>query len=209
MTDSEQQRAVYIIDDDALVRASVAAQMTSLGIEARAFAGAREFLDTIDELRPGIVLLDVRMPELDGITFLSTHRTNLADFAVIVMTAYGDIATAVRAMKIGAIDFIEKPFNMVLLKSMLEQAFGLLERSQGHVQDRRAAVDAIGQLTARERDVLRGLLAGGHNKQVAHQLGLSVRTVEMHRANMMRRLQVKSLSEALKLAIAAEIDTES
>lgn len=209
MTDSEQQRAVYIIDDDALVRASVAAQMTSLGIEARAFAGAREFLDTIAELRPGIVLLDVRMPELDGITFLSTHRTNLADFAVIVMTAYGDIATAVRAMKIGAIDFIEKPFNMVLLKSMLEQAFGLLERSQGHVQDRRAAVDAIGQLTARERDVLRGLLAGGHNKQVAHQLGLSVRTVEMHRANMMRRLQVKSLSEALKLAIAAEIDTES
>lgn len=209
MTDSEQQRAVYIIDDDGLVRASVAAQITSLGIEAHAFGGAREFLDAVAELRPGIVLLDVRMPELDGITFLSTHRPHLSDFAVIVMTAYGDIATAVRAMKLGAIDFIEKPFNMVLFKSMLEQAFGLLERSQGHVQDRRAAVEAIGQLTARERDVLRGLLAGGHNKQVAHQLGLSVRTVEMHRANMMRRLQVKSLSEALKLAIAADIDTDS
>lgn len=204
-------RQVYVVDDDAMVRSSTAYFLAASGHAARMWRSGQEFLDELPVLSPGCVLLDVRLPGVDGLQVLEAMHDRLAQFPVIVMTGHGDVATAVRAMKLGASDFHEKPFDEAALLDTLARLFAALDK-QVEADDHQAAAQArLALLTKRELDVLRGLAAGLPNKLLAYELGLSVRTVEMHRANMMTRLGVRSLPEALRLAYLAgvvAIDTD-
>lgn len=194
-------RNIYILDDDEAVRSSLAFFVASAGFSARAFAVPDAFLAEADNLSPGCVLLDIRMPVLDGFQILERLEKKRAVLPAVVMTGHGDIATAVRAMKLGACDFVEKPFEENVLLEILRRVFVALDdnlRDLSRRDDVRARLD---RLTAREREVLAGLIAGRANKLIAYDLDISVRTVEMHRAGMMERLGVRTLADALRLAM--------
>lgn len=203
---SDSRRPVYIVDDDSGIRRSTFFLLTARGYLPHSFASGRDFLEAEPTLAPGCVLLDVRMPDLDGLKLLESWQGSQPHHPVVVMTGHGDVALAVRAMKLGAADFIEKPFQENALLETIGQAFAMLDRSLGAQDKRAVAADLAGRLTPRETDVLRGLLGGLSNKMIAFDLGLSTRTVEMHRASMMERLGVRSLSEALTIALAAELE---
>ena len=175
----------------------------SVGIASHPFANGADFLDSLDELQPGCILLDLRMPEVDGFQVLAELAQREVDWPVVVMTGQGEIPIAVRAMKEGAIDFLEKPFPEEGLLACFKQAWTLLQEREEKAQRRKVAADRLSKLSAREAEVLEGLLVGHSNKSIARQLGISLRTVEMHRANMMSRLEADSLAEALTLAIDA------
>ena len=198
-------RNVYVVDDDRDVRSSISFMLATADIDARPFVDGEDFLASLDELEPGCVLLDVRMPRVDGFQVMSGLKERQIDWPVVVMTGHGEVPVAVRAMKMGAVDFIEKPFGEDLLFSSLERAFSLLKDRGEKAEREKAAKERIGHLSAREHEVLQGLVAGLSNKLIARHLGISLRTVEMHRANMMDRLQVGSLAEALTLAVQAEL----
>jgi len=172
-------------------------------LHSHPFGSGEDFLDALPALAPGCVLLDLRMPQVDGFQVMTELARRGVDWPVVVMTGHGEVPSAVRAMKLGAVDFIEKPFTEEILLTCFRNAFALLNEREAEGSRRRVAVERVAQLTAREREVLAGLLAGEANKRLASRLGISLRTVEMHRANMMDRLEVASLAEALTLAIAA------
>ncbi len=197
---------VHVVDDDRDVRRSISFMLGTAEINSRPFASGADFLESLNELEPGCILLDIRMPEIDGFEVMAELSRRAIDWPVIVMTGHGEVSIAVRAMKLGAVDFIEKPFDEGLLLSSLDRAFGLLRDRGEKAERKRQAQERIAALTAREHEVLQGLMAGLPNKVLARRLGISLRTVEMHRANMMDRLQAGSLAEALTLAVQAEIE---
>lgn len=196
-----------MIDDDFDVRTSISFMLASDDLEATTFGGGEELLGALANLTPGCILLDVRMPKMDGFEVMAALQKRAIDWPIIVMTGHGEVPVAVRAMKNGAIDFIEKPFGEEVLAASLERGFDLLDEKESKDQHRRSAQERIAALSAREREVLQGLLGGMPNKLVADRLGISLRTVEMHRANMMDRLRVKSLAEALTLAVQSDLPT--
>ncbi|MGL3822991.1 response regulator transcription factor [Sphingopyxis sp. R3-92] len=199
-------RRVYIVDDDQMVRRSTSFLLNSAGYLVRAFLSGRDFLGELAGLQPGITLLDVRMPDIDGLAVLEHMPSDLRQiFPVVVVTGHGDLPTAVRAMKLGAKDFLEKPFSEDALFEILETIFGQLADEVDHISRRDHARALIGRLSPRELDVLRGLIGGEPNKLVAHNLGLSVRTVEMHRAKMLDRLQVRTLPDAIRTLFVADL----
>ncbi len=180
--------------------------LTAAELQPRPFASGPDFLDSLAELQPGVVLLDLHMPEMDGFRVLAELASKRVEWPVLVMTGHGDISTAVRAMKLGAVDFLAKPLPEDALLAALEVSFTLLKERTETVERRRAAQARVAGLSARENEVLRGLIAGLSNKQLAQRIGISLRTVEMHRANMMERLQVAGLAEALALAAHAGVE---
>lgn len=196
-------RIVYVVDDESQVRRAVGFFLKAAGFLPRPFISGNDFLAEAADLAPGCVLLDICMPDLDGLVVIERLGRIPGRLPIITMTGHGDIATAVRAMKLGAIDFLEKPFEDDVLLRALEHAFELIERESQAEQERRDAERRIAELTPRERDVLALLSDGKSNKEVAIALDLSVRTVEMHRATMFDRLDVRTLPEALKLAFRA------
>jgi len=197
---------VYIVDDDRDVRSSISFMLSTGGMQTRAFGSGLDFIDSLDHLEPGCVLLDIRMPDMDGVEVLAELRKRSIEWPVVMMTGHGEVALAVQTMKLGAIDFLEKPFQEENLRASLARAFTLIEKNQNQADRRREATSRIAALTSREREVLQGLLAGFSNKVIAHHLGISLRTAEMHRANMMQRLGTKSLAEALQLAAEAGVE---
>ena len=199
-------QCVYVVDDDREVRSSISFMLAAANVPSRPFASGIDFLDDLANLPPGSILLDLRMPQMDGFELMAELQRRQVTWPVIVMTGHGEVSVAVRAMKLGAVDFLEKPFSEEALMSCFEHAFPLLEQREADSQKRRTAVDRIQLLTAREREVLQGLLAGGSNKLIAQDLGISLRTVEMHRGNMMDRLQVDTLAEAVALALQAGLE---
>jgi two-component system, LuxR family, response regulator FixJ len=203
------QHLVYVVDDDRDVRRSLSFMLGASDVRSHPFGSGEDFLDAIPDLQPGCILLDLRMPQVDGFHVMDELARRDIDWPVIVMTGHGEIPVAVRAMKMGAVDFIEKPFSEDALLTCFHTAFGLLDQRQASGQRRRDARDRIATLTGREMDVLKGLLAGESNKQLATRLGISLRTVEMHRANMMERLEVASLAEALTLALEGGVEAAS
>ena len=205
MVTAESKQTVYVVDDDRDVRRSLSFMLAADQIRSYPFASGSDFLEALPDLDPGCVLLDLRMPETDGFAVLAGMAERFVDWPVIVMTGHGEVSVAVRAMKLGAIDFIEKPFTEETLQAALKNGLSLLVTREEQGQRRRRAHERVKLLTAREREVLQALLAGQSNKLIAEQLGISLRTVEMHRGNMMDRLQVSSLAEALTLAIEAGI----
>lgn len=198
--------AVHVIDDDDAVRRALAMLFRSAGIPAETHASGFAFLEALPSLREdavGCVLTDVRMPGLDGLELLLRLQQGGFRRPIVVMTAHGDVSMAVRAMKAGAVDFVEKPFDDRALLAVIEATLGAQQASGAAGADGAAA--RIASLSPRERDVLNLLLMGKPNKHIARDLGLSPRTVEVHRARLMTKLGVGSFAEAVRLAVQAEL----
>ena len=203
MTDTDLP-LVHLVDDDGAIRRSASFMLKTSGYQVRSYESGVELLKSPGELSQGCILLDIRMPGMDGLEVQQALRDKGVILPVIIMTGHGDVTLAVRAMKAGAIDFIEKPFEKATLLGAIEQGVKRLrDVEKGHDLAKEAAV-RLGALTPRERDVLGGLAQGLPNKTIAYDLGISPRTVEIHRANLMAKLEVRSLSEALRIAFAAE-----
>lgn len=208
MTDQDKP-LVHLVDDEDAIRRSAGFMLKTSGYRVRPFASGVELLKQARALEPGCILLDIRMPGMDGLEVQQALRDQGVALPVVIMTGHGDIGLAVRAMKAGAIDFIEKPFEKEILLSALEQGFSRLRKEERNREKAEEAGLRIASLTPRERDVLEGLAQGLPNKTIAYDLGLSPRTVEIHRANLMHKLGVHSLSEALRIAFAAGMDEPS
>lgn len=203
MTDDDK-RLVHLVDDDEAIRRSVGFALKTSGFQVRSYENGVEILKSAPDLERGCILLDIRMPGMDGLEVQEALKAKGVTLPVIIMTGHGDVNLAVRAMKAGALDFIEKPFEKVVLLAAIEHAMGRLKQSAETLRDASEAATRLQRLTPRERDVLEGLAKGLPNKSIAYDLGISPRTVEIHRANLMDKLGVKSLSEALRTAFAAE-----
>ena len=197
-------RVVHLVDDDAAIRRSVGFMLKTSGHRVEAYESGDALLKVGAHLEEGCILLDIRMPGMDGLEVQKTLQEKGIGLPVIIMTGHGDVALAVRAMKAGAVDFIEKPFDKDVLLGSLEEAYRRLSRKEATDDRRRDAEVRLQALTPRERDVLDGLAEGLPNKTIAYDLGISPRTVEIHRANLMTKLGVRSLSEALRVAFAAQ-----
>jgi two-component system response regulator FixJ len=206
---SDAERVVHLVDDDDSVRRSVGFMLKTSGFRVEPYASGREILKKAKSLTPGCILLDIRMPGMDGLEVQEALKQAGVSLPVIIMTGHGDVPLSVKAMKAGAVDFIEKPFEKAVLLTALDQGFTSLKRSDDSRERAKGAAVRLQVLTSREREVLDGLAEGLPNKTIAYDLGISPRTVEIHRANLMTKLGVRSLSEALRLAFAAQEDRPS
>jgi two-component system response regulator FixJ len=192
---------VYVIDDDPAMRDSLDFLLGSAGFNVRIFVSAVSFLDALPELRFGCVVSDVRMPHLDGIELLHRLKSGSKKLPIIIMTGHGDVPLAVEAMKLGALDFLEKPFEDERLIAMID---GALRQQVNDVKKEAVAAELaarIATLSPRERQVMDGLVAGLSNKLIAREYGISPRTIEVYRANVMTKMQAGSVSELVRQAI--------
>jgi two-component system response regulator FixJ len=195
---------VFVVDDDEAVRESLAAILEAQGFSAVAFASAEAFLLGYVPAPAGCAVIDLRMPGMDGLTLLEHMRAKGLQLPVVVVTGHGDVPLAVRAMKAGALDFIEKPYsNAALLEAVRRGLDAARAGSLGQVDhsDARARLES---LTGRERDVLRQLVIGNPNKIIAFHLNISPRTVEIHRANVMKKMAAENLSHLVRMALAVD-----
>jgi two-component system response regulator FixJ len=196
---------IHIVDDEEAIRRSAGFMLKTSGYTVATYPSGVAFLREVRHAEPGCILLDVRMPDMDGLEVQKALIERGVAMPVIILTGHGDISIAVRAMKAGAVEFIEKPFVKATLIEAITAGF---ERLDGLGRRAERAIEAgvlIAGLTSREQDVLKGLADGLPNKTIAFDLGISPRTVEVHRANLMAKLNVKSLSDALRIAFAANL----
>jgi two-component system, LuxR family, response regulator FixJ len=194
---------VYVIDDDEAMRDSLNFLLDSADFNVTLFETAVNFLDALPELDFGCVISDVRMPGLDGIELLKRMKQRNSTFPIVIMTGHGDVPLAVEAMKLGAVDFLEKPFEDDRLIAMIEAA---IRRAEPAAKSEAITLDIaarIATLSPRERQVMEGLIAGLSNKQIARDYDISPRTIEVYRANVMTKMQANSLSELVRLAMRA------
>ena len=204
-----ENRRIYVIDDEDGVRRSISFMLRTSGYDVISYASGIDFLRDVRALPLGCILLDIRMPDIDGLVVQQQLATNGNQSPVIVLTGHGDVATAVAAMKQGAVDFLEKPFEKSALLDALHNGFSRIEEVNAGDMQAQHAQSRISALTPRERDVLKGLVQGHPNKTIAYDLGISSRTVEIHRANLMKKLEAKSLSETLRIGFAARLTEEN
>ena len=197
------ERVVHIVDDDDGVRQSLAFLLSSAGLPVRLYDSATAFLAALASVQGGCLITDMRMPDMTGLELLRELRARALGLPTIVITGHGDVPLAVEAMKAGAVDFIEKPFEE---QAILDAVRAALERGGNEGDGDRAAIAGkLALLSERERQVLDGLISGHANKTIAHNLGISPRTVEVYRANLMAKMQAKSLSELIRMAILAQV----
>lgn len=199
---------IYVVDDDPSVRRSVGFMLRTAGRKVQTFDNGTELLEQVDKLEPGCILLDVRMPGPDGIEVQEEIDQRGISLPIVVMTGHGDIDLAVKAMKAGAVDFIEKPFDKPIVMAAIEEASRRLDDQGRQSVMRDEARARLKSLTSREYEVLEGLVKGHPNKTIGYDLGISPRTVEIHRANLMSKLNVHSLSDLLRVAFAAGVGEE-
>jgi two-component system response regulator FixJ len=205
----QHEQTIYVIDDDDAVRQSLEFMLKAAGINARGFDSAKAFMMVLPEISSGCIVTDVRMPDITGIDLLRHVKKTNPDLPVIVITGHGDISLAVEAMKIGATDFLEKPFDgqqlLTAVRSALSQDADIGKRKAelAGIQEKIAA------LSNRERQVLEGLVGGSANKNIAFDLGISPRTVEIYRANLMTKMAANSLSDLVRMAMMAGIVIEA
>lgn len=197
----QQEPMVYIVDDDSAVREALLFLMQSEDIAAQAFESAEKFLIHQAELRPGCLLLDVRMPGMSGLELLAILKSKDVAIPAIVITGHGDVAMAVQAMKTGATDFIEKPFNNERLINVVRNCLSDCMNLKNIVELRHEMQKRLARLTHREREVMQMLVDGKQNKGIAKELGISPRTVELHRAKVMEKLQAHTLSDVVRTAL--------
>ena len=204
-----ERRLIHIVDDEESIRRSASFMLKTSGFAVEAWPSGIAFLKEVKQLQTGCILLDVRMPEMDGLEVQRILNERGITMPVVVLTGHGDVSIAVRAMKAGAVDFLEKPFERETLLQAIDAAFERIEQSENAAARAADAAVLVGALTAREQEILEGLAKGLPNKTIAFDLGISPRTVEVHRANIMTKFQARSLSEALRIAFAAGFGQEA
>jgi len=195
-------QVVHVIDDDADVRQSLAFLLSTAGLAVRVHDSATSFLQVLPEVHDGCVVTDIRMPGMDGLQLQRRLAELKPGLPVIVITGHGDVALAVDAMKAGAIDFIEKPFDDETLLTAIRAALARDARDSAREAQLAAIRTRLQALSEREREVLQGLVSGKANKVIAYNLGISARTVEVYRANVMTKMQADSLSELVRVVLS-------
>lgn len=195
---------VHIVDDDAALRESLEFLLDSAGLNARSYDSAQALLDRVDKLEPGCILTDVRMPGMNGLELVARLKELGVAHPVIVLTGHADVPLAVEAMKAGVVDFLEKPFEDEMLIGTVRAVLARGESSASRQAERAELLSRLAQLTAREREVFDAVVAGDSNKAVALRLGISPRTVEIYRANVMAKMRAQSLSELVRMALRCE-----
>ena len=190
---------VYVIDDDASFRKAVSRLLRSVGLEVETLASAGEFLERPAADRPSCLVLDVRMPGPSGMDLQSALAETGRDIPIVFMTGHGDVSTSVRAMKKGAVDFLEKPFRAPELLACVERGLARSRQSRAEGAERAAVERCFGTLTSRERDVLRLVVTGMLNKQIAGELGIAEKTVKIHRGHMMQKMEAGSVAELVRM----------
>jgi two-component system response regulator FixJ len=196
---------IYVIDDDEALRRSLTFLLRTAGLASRTYGSAEAFLAEARDLATGCVITDVRMPGMDGIELVRRMAELNLPHPVIVMTGHGDVSLAVEAMKAGAFDFIEKPFNDDLMLGSVRAALDAEDRASRNDEAKRRYLETFAALSPREREVLQQVVAGRTSKVIAHDLGISPRTVEVYRASMMMKTGARSLSELVRMALLAGI----
>ncbi len=194
---------VHVIDDDEAMRQSLAFLLDAAGYAARTYESGPDFLKHVKALEPGCILTDVRMPEMNGLELVRRLKTEGVTLPVIVLTGHGDVPLAVEAMKAGVRDFLEKPFDDEVLLSAVASALDSGEQSLREDAERQKFETMLAALSPREKDVLHGVVAGKANKVIAQELGISPRTVEVYRANVMTKTAAGSLSDLVRMALLA------
>ncbi len=203
---NKTEPTVYIIDDDKFARESLEWLVDSMHIPVMAFENGRQFLDFYTEKQPGCAIIDVRMPDINGLDLHQRLIEQGAILPVIIMTGHADVSMAVRAMKAGVYDFIEKPYNDTLMLQRIQNALSY-DNDKREKQKRIDAVrENLDKLTPREREVLERVLKSMPNKIIASELNISIKTVELHRANMMTKMQTRSVTELARLALIAGLE---
>ena len=190
---------VHVIDDDEAMRESLAFLLSAVGLEVRTYESALGFLDIAPNAEAGCVITDVRMPGLSGVDLLRRLRELKLGIPVIVITGHADVPLAIQAMKAGVADFIEKPFDDEVMLAAIRNALARHAGDEGAAAERQVVLDRIATLSPREREVMDGLVAGKANKAIAFDLDISARTVEVYRANLMMKMQAKTLSELVRM----------
>jgi len=200
---------VHVIDDDDAVRQSLAFVLQTARMAVRTYESANAFLSALPGIEPGCIVTDVRMPGLSGIDLLRRLNELKVGMPVIVITGHGDVQLAVEAMKVGAADFIEKPFDDEVLLAAVQSALSSAEKGVQQDSERSKVAEKLAALSGREREVLEGLVAGKPNKIIAFDLGISPRTVEIYRANVMTKMEAASLSDLVRMALISGMLTAS
>ncbi|WP_343517602.1 response regulator [Sphingomonas sp.] len=198
-----ERSLVHVIDDEESVRRGTSYFLNTLGYAVRTWESGVRFLKDVRHVETGCILLDIGMSKMNGLEVQEELNKRGMTMPVIVLTGHGDIAVAVKAMKAGAVDFLEKPFETDALEDAIRRAFERLAAEKNVIERAADAEVVLGALSEREREVLEGLAQGHPNKTIAYHLGISPRTVEVHRANIMIKLRARSLSDALRIAFAA------
>jgi len=208
MTSGEMTKAgaamdssVYLVDDDPDVRDAIAFLLEAEGLEVKAFGDPRKMLEVVDADARGCLLLDVRMPGMDGLELHQALKKRGVAMPALFISGHGDIPLAVRAVNAGALDFIEKPFDDELLLERIARAFELDARRSASETETAEIRRRLDQLTSRERDVLEGIVDGKLNKQIADALDISVRTVELHRGRVMEKLQATNAADLVRMVL--------
>jgi two-component system response regulator FixJ len=200
---------VYIVDDDESARESLATLLTIAGFRTKSFASGHQFLGAVPSLAPGCLVSNVLMPEMDGITLLKQLKILKPDFPVILITGHGDIKMAVHAMRSGALDFVEKPYDDETILAAVRRAQLQLTKDSASDELANIAAKRLSSLSARELEVLERLVAGMPNKTIARDLGISPRTVEFHRSHVMSKMQAGGISQLVRLALLAGLKIAS
>jgi len=200
----EQENTVYIVDDDPSVRHSLTWLIESVGQRVKIYESPNKFLHEYREGGPGCLILDVRMPEISGLDLQEQLIGSGFTLPIIIITGHADVPMAIRALKAGAFDFIEKPFNDQLLIERIQQAIEHCQNLAKKNQRQQKAIDLLAKLTSREKQVLDGVVAGKSNKVLAKELDISIKTIEVHRANLMEKMEAGSLSELIRKTLSAD-----
>ncbi len=198
---AEEKPVVFVVDDDQGVRESVRVLMRSIGVDAETFASADDFLGEYDPNRPGCIVLDVRMPGMSGLELQERLVAMGSPLPIIFVTAHGDVPMAVEAVKAGAMDFVQKPFRDQEIIDRIQDAFAENAQTRDRLRDRKRINEKIASLTPREREVMDMVVEGRANKVIAIDLGLSQRTVEIHRARVMTKMEADSVSQLVQMVM--------
>jgi two-component system response regulator FixJ len=195
------ERVVHVIDDDEAMRESLAFLLDSSGLTARTYDSASGFLHGLDAREPGVIVTDVRMPEMSGLELVRRLKARDVPLPIIMITGHGDVPLAVEAMKAGVVDFLEKPFEAATLLAAVRTALADSSKADEDQAERERVKQLLGSLSPREHEVLHGVVEGKLNKVIAHELGISPRTVEVYRANVMSKTGARGLSELVRMVL--------
>lgn len=198
----DSEPTVFVVDDDDNIRASLRFLIESVGLRAQTFASAQAFLENYDPAEPGCVVLDVRMPGMSGLELQDELNARGIEIPVIIVTAYGDIQMAVRAIKAGAVDFVEKPAGEQALLDQIQKAIAKDSEIRETRADQQVVTERFERLTPREREVMELVVDGLSSKEIAAQLGVSFKTVEAHRAKIMKKMEARSVPHLIRLSLS-------